>query len=63
MSTLGSKLRAAGVSPVLVHEAEKMAAQLGESESGKSYWFRKATELQEELDVIRGNTEASRSCG
>jgi hypothetical protein len=49
VSTLGSKLRGLG-HEALAYEAEKLVAQLGESESGKNYWFAEATRLQAELD-------------
>jgi hypothetical protein len=45
VSTLGSKLRAAGVSEVLVREAEKMTAQLEQEKSTSAYWHKRAEEL------------------
>lgn len=51
MSTLGSKMRLAGVADVLVHEAEKLTAELEQEKSKTAYWYRRAKTLEETAQV------------
>jgi post-segregation antitoxin (ccd killing protein) len=57
VSTLGSKLRAAGVNPVIVHGAERMTAQLEQEKSAASYWQREADKLRAEIARLSGEKD------